>query len=88
MIVVPRDAVDALLQGHGAGTGGGVFLTLADVDVERLARAAWDTATDPDYVELYGPWGSNTTEHAAHHLEAARRVIATLIEWTEKGPPA
>ena len=88
MIVVPRSAVEALVQGQGVATGGGVFLTLSDDDVERLARAAWETATDPSYVDEHGPWGSNHTDHADHHRAAARRVIATLIEWIEKGSPA
>lgn len=83
MVVVPRAALAAVLDGAGTGgatDGRAVFLTLSDADVDALAEAAWTTATDPSYVERYGPWGSNTTDHAAHHRDAARRTIAHLIK--------
>lgn len=81
MVVVPRAALAAVLEGRA--TTRGVFLTAADA--ERLAEAAWVTATDPDYVARYGPWGSNRTDHARHQVEAARRAITQLIEWVESG---
>ncbi len=88
MIVVPRAAVEALLQADGpGGSGEGVFLTGSERDVEALARAAWETATDPSYVDRFGAWGSNHTEHVRHQMDAARRTIAQLIAWARTGGP-
>lgn len=79
MIVLSRADVLALLA--RAGSGGGVTLSDSDVDVERLARAAWDTADGPhDYVARFGAWELQPAEHTEHLRRAARRVIEHLIE--------
>jgi hypothetical protein len=79
MIVLSRADVLALL----ARAGGGLTLSDSDADVERLARAAWETADgEHDYAARFGAWGLNPPEHREHHLRAARRAIRHLIEET------
>lgn len=78
MIVLPRADVLALLE---RASTGGVTLSTADADVERLARAAWETADgEHDYVARFGAWELNPPEHVEHHRRAARRAIKHLIE--------
>ena len=76
MVVVPRADVEAVLALLGPGSGA---VTLDDLDAERLARAAWDTATGPDErVARFGRWGSNDSPLAEHQIDAARRTLAYL----------
>lgn len=84
MVIVPRAALDALLQ-EATGARGDVVV-LRRRDASRLARAAWDTATDPSYIDRYGRWGVNTVAHVEHHIAAAERVIDYLIAHPDGSP--
>lgn len=78
MVVIPRTVVDAVLA---LVRPVGPLVLLTPDDAERLARAAWDTATgDDERVARFGAWGLNPPDLADHQIDAARRTIAALLE--------